>query len=85
MNYADIIVPGSRNNTVAISFIVNHLKNMNKQLEVLKAIMNNMHFFGDILYNVNSFIQPTKPSIESVMEILERSNDPFRKLLFPLD
>jgi uridine kinase len=30
MNYADIIVPGSRNNTVAISFIVNHLKNMNK-------------------------------------------------------
>jgi hypothetical protein len=54
-------------------------------LEVLKAVMNNMHFFGDILYNVNSFIQPSKPSIESVMEILERSNDPFKKLLFPLD
>jgi len=44
-----------------------------------------MLFFGDILYNVNSFITPLKNSIESVMEVLERANDPFRKFLFPID
>jgi uridine kinase len=85
MSYSDIIVPGSRNNYVAITLIVNHLKNMSKQLVFFKEITNKLHFFGDILYTLNNVIYPLKPSIESVIEVLEKTHNPFRKLLFPLD
>lgn len=32
IRYADLIVPGSRNNKVSVDFIVRHMKNMTKEM-----------------------------------------------------
>jgi len=50
MSLADIIIPGSRDNHISVSFIVNHLKNLAKQIGLLREKLTNHLYFGDLLY-----------------------------------
>lgn len=49
LKWANIIVPGNRDNTVAINFIVQNLKNQLQRLEELKKNMNSNFYYIDIL------------------------------------
>lgn len=50
MNYADMIVPGSRNNMVSVQFIVQHLKTKAKQIGVYKkTVKKQIVFDGDVV------------------------------------
>jgi hypothetical protein len=50
MNYADMIVPGSRKNIVSINFIVHLLKSKAKQIgNYKKAMKKNIVYFGDLI------------------------------------
>jgi len=49
VKYANIIVPGNNDNTVAINFIVQNLKSQIHRLEELKLHMNHNFYHIDIL------------------------------------
>ena len=50
MSYADLIVPGSRNNKPSISFIVEHLKSRTKQIMKFKKIVKReIVYIADIM------------------------------------
>ena len=49
MKFANIIVPGNHDNTVAINFIVQNLKSQLSRLEDLKRDMNSNFYHIDIL------------------------------------
>ncbi len=49
LKYANIIVPGNNDNTVAINFIVQNLKSQIRRLEDLKLHMNSNFYHVDIL------------------------------------
>lgn len=55
MNFADLIVPGSRNNRVSVNFIVQHLQSQAKHLHVFKETMKIK----------TAFLDDTIPSLEA--------------------
>lgn len=81
MNFADIIVPGSRYNQVAITFIVHHLKNLTKQMGQLKQKMNTLFYFGDILYHLDNLLQPQSEAVGALTKELKT----VRRFIFPQD
>ena len=34
IGYADLVIPGSRNNRISVDFIVQHIKNMAKKINI---------------------------------------------------
>ena len=47
IGYADLVIPGSRNNRISVDFIVQHIKNMAKKINIFeKASKTKMYLFG---------------------------------------
>ena len=50
IRYADLIVPGSRNNKVSVDFIVRHMKNITREIQFYRrAINTKIYFYGEVL------------------------------------
>ena len=46
--YADIVIPGHRNNRISVDFIVQHIKNMAKKMNLFeKASKTRVFLFGE--------------------------------------
>lgn len=37
INFADLVIPGSRNNRISVDFIVEHIKNVAKKKNIFKT------------------------------------------------
>lgn len=45
--YADLVIPGSRNNRISVDFIVQHIKNMAKKINIFeKAAKTKIYLIG---------------------------------------
>lgn len=50
MSFADLIVPGSRNNTVAVELIVHELKTQARQIGIYKkTLLKEAVYIGDLI------------------------------------
>lgn len=47
ISYADLVIPGSRNNRISVDFIVQHIKNMAKKINLFEKAYKTKYFlFG---------------------------------------
>lgn len=50
MKYADLVIPGFRNNKTSVTFIVEHLKTLTRQMEFFKsALTTRIYFYGEVI------------------------------------
>ena len=48
ISYADLVIPGQRNNRISVDFIVQHIKNMAKKINIFeKAHKTKVFMFGE--------------------------------------
>ena len=48
IGYADLVIPGSRNNRISVDFIVQHIKNMAKKINIFqKAAKTKVYLIGE--------------------------------------
>ena len=73
IRYADLIVPGSRNNRVSIDFIVRHMKNMNRESKFYRrAIKTKIYFYGEVL---ETFLRDTSNDEMILVDIAEEHTE----------
>lgn len=65
INYADLVIPGSRNNRISVDFIVEHIKNVAKKKNIFKTAQDTKIFlFGENEYFDTNVKSNYRESIE---------------------
>ena len=77
MRYADLVIPGFRNNKTSVTFIVEHLKTLTRQMEFFKsALTTRIYFYGEI---IDILLQEANEESEIFLDIQDEM-----EYIFPL-
>ena len=84
--YADIIIPGFRNNRVSVDFIVQHIKNMARRITFKeRAVKTRTFIFGESeIYDIEASINNSyevKVNVEQESFLVFPTSDEHRKEL----
>ena len=67
MRYADLVIPGFRNNKTSVTFIVEHMKTLTRQMEFFKsALTTRIYFYGEI---IDILLQEANEESEVLLDI----------------